>query len=1365
MKKNSYKFRKFGVAALVTVLSSFVQLRVVANPQGPTVVHGAAATTTTGPQLTVKTSDRAFIEWKSFNIGAGESTRFLQPSASSITWNKINDANPSQIFGNLSANGIVVLQNQSGFYIGPYATINAQGVLMTTSHAVPTDFLGTGPWQLGGPPPSASIINYGQINAGPGGSAFLIAKRVENHGTITAPEGNIGLYAGKDVLISERPDGRGLSARVHLPEGSVDNTGKLIADAGTIALHADVVNQGGLIQANSIRERNGVIELVAGEAVNLAAGSSIQAKGDDHNVSPGGQILIKSDGAFADNSASTISVAGGSKGGNGGQVEISAIQMNSINSKVEGGAAAGWLGGTVVIDPVNITLQSGTGSSATSGTINKDDPGYASDLTLDVKSLASFSQILLQASQNISLSTAWVLGDSTDVNGSLLTLQAGNDIRFNTQGSLILGKDWSVRLIAGADFVDPTKPNSVIVGKGGIYLDGDSSLQTANGSIEFHAGKEVVVVRGRVATLGGGNIDVTAVSGQVNTGIGSAGYSFSAVGLGYNVSPSLGGISTAAGGNVNISAGGNVTSFLPTLTANLNDAGTGAFGPTPGNVTITAGGSVTGHYVVANGAGVINAGINAGNANKLLALSLINGSWMVNAPNGAINLQEVRNPNGIFNTVGGGSAPTTHRFDYAPDSSVTLNGNSVSLAGGALPRAATAANAVPIIYPPTLTIDAGPGGITLGNSVKLYPSPTGNLTIDSVGSMQASIFGANFQLTMSDSGVNRWSLAHDFGAADHRAYDPDHPLAALIHYDDLYSAKIHIGGDLKDLFISIPKKTELTVGGDMDRTGFYAQNLHPGDTTSITVGGRLWNRNDYTFYPDQGGGTPLTSPPDFDLLKYAVHPDGTLVFPSFPPFVYNPTLDRLGFKGKMDATLEQLLQQAWQVLKISPITLLPEQNQDGTYVVDTSVPARRFAEPAVIADLFTRSQDVPGQSAAGYQISGPGTFKVTAGSLDLGVTQGLNSVGPEANYALARVTDRAATIDLRVNGNIDMFSSAISSIYKGGDIKIDVGGSINVGSQELLGGATFARGIYTSGQANIDITAKGDIDVAGSRIAAYSGGDIHIVSTEGNVNAGNGGVGSVIVRGLEIDPVTYEVTPFHNTIAGSGIMATTLPNAPFSSTVGDILIETPRGSIYASAGGIVQVALNGNTSPNATLKLTAGSRDADYDPQNPTPEHPKEFYDGDIIVTQSGVIGGNVSLDATRNISGLVVARQNTDIKAAQNFSGTVLAAGNANVSAGGSITGTIIGGGGVNASATSVDAALLSQNVTASGASVTTQGGLAASAAPSATSQNAASATANEATATTEKKMEKFDEDDSSKKKRPMVAKATGRVTVILPK
>src|SRR4029077_19010426 len=105
--------------------------------------------------------------------------------------------------------------------------------------------------------------------------------------------GKIGLYAGQEVLISERSDGRGLSAQVKLPEGSINNSGSLIADAGTIAMRAQVVNQGGLVQANSVRQANGVIELVASDSLNLADTSVISAEGDPTSdvASPGGFVM------------------------------------------------------------------------------------------------------------------------------------------------------------------------------------------------------------------------------------------------------------------------------------------------------------------------------------------------------------------------------------------------------------------------------------------------------------------------------------------------------------------------------------------------------------------------------------------------------------------------------------------------------------------------------------------------------------------------------------------------------------------------------------------------------------------------------------------------------------------------------------------------------------------------------------------------------------------------------------------------------------------------------------------------------------------------------------------------------------------
>ena len=281
---------------------------VQANPTGATVGQGTASFNATGSQLTITTSANALINWQSFNIGLGQTTTFVQPSSSSVVWNQIHDSNPSEILGNLNANGYVVLQNQSGFVVGGQAVINTHGLLMTTAPIPMPDLSSSSSWQFNALPPSAKIINYGQINVAGGGSAFLIASDIENNGTISAPNGKIGLFAGEEVLVSMSPDGRGLNARVKLPQGSVDNEGKLIADAGSIALKAQTVNQGGLIQANSIQNVNGVIELTAGDSLNLEANSVISAKGDSVGISSGGAITIKSDNTFSDQSGSTINI-------------------------------------------------------------------------------------------------------------------------------------------------------------------------------------------------------------------------------------------------------------------------------------------------------------------------------------------------------------------------------------------------------------------------------------------------------------------------------------------------------------------------------------------------------------------------------------------------------------------------------------------------------------------------------------------------------------------------------------------------------------------------------------------------------------------------------------------------------------------------------------------------------------------------------------------------------------------------------------------------------------------------------------------------------------------------------------------------
>ncbi len=89
--------------------------------------------------------------------------------------------------------------------------------------------------------------------------------------------------------------------QVTLPSGSVDNEGRLIADGGTIAMNAKVVNQNGFIQANSVQDVNGVIELVASDQLTLGANSQIIASGDNSPAgSAGGNVTLQSGNNFSD---------------------------------------------------------------------------------------------------------------------------------------------------------------------------------------------------------------------------------------------------------------------------------------------------------------------------------------------------------------------------------------------------------------------------------------------------------------------------------------------------------------------------------------------------------------------------------------------------------------------------------------------------------------------------------------------------------------------------------------------------------------------------------------------------------------------------------------------------------------------------------------------------------------------------------------------------------------------------------------------------------------------------------------------------------------------------------------------------------
>lgn len=1386
-----------------------------ANPAGGTVSQGRATFNSQGSQFTIRTSDRAFINWQSFNIGLGETTTFIQPSTSSLVWNQIHDPNPSQILGNLNANGYVVLQNSSGFYIGGKASITAHGLLMTTAPIPMPDLSEAGPWDFNAPPPTASIVNYGQISTDKGGSVFVLAHDIDNHGSITAPGGDIGLYAGKDVLISTRPDGRGLSARVTLPEGSVDNSGKLVADAGSIEIHAQVVNEGGIVQANSVREVNGAIELVASDAIDLGPNAVISAKGDSQGNSPGGNVTIKSSGSYSDQSGSVIDISGGAQGGNGGQVEVSAPQMSALEASINGQAGSGFVGGKLVLDPMNIVLSDSGSTAPSSGSVGPSDPPAAGTLTLNVNSFASsLSQITLQAAQNIEVATLWTLPDSPNPN-AMLTLEAARNITIDNGAGIQAWKNWSVTMKAGTEL---TSAANAKAGLDGIYLKGSGQVQTLDGNINLWAGNEIIVATGTagavanngIRTLGGGNIAVNALYGDVNAGNNPSGYDYShsapyySPAEGLNANDLLGGISTAEGGNVSIQAGRDVISAIPvngTGNSVVSDYGSGAFGPEPGNVTIVAGRNVIGHYVLANGVGAITAlNGNAGAARAPsgnIALSLVKGSWTVNAPNGSINLQEVRNPNGVFDAIN--RSPGAHLFGYDPQASVDLEaGIGIDLTCASVPRPFVSA-AAPILFPPSLKMSAGSGGIVLEDTVILFPSAYGNLDIQTKdgGSLTTNPSGQSSlpQLIMSDSVRHSWTAAGQFGADDHGA--------APLEVNNPAPVIVAISGNIQNFSLTTTKATQIKVGGNMDDSSFAGENLHPNDITSITVAGQIDYRSAYSFVVLNRAifSLPLYDlPPNTSqiwdtLFSVALLPSAVanLKIPSYvlpsqlasyalgnaaafpansqgfsdPGFVYNPATRQLGFGGSgFNSTILNRLTHPLVALRYGPDGF-PETRvgADGKlYFVTDPI---QWADAGSLSTLYTSSlgNPNPANPQPGLRVGGPGHFNIQAGSISLGNALGIFSVGvhdvqgSSTHYAnLASVTESGADLSVTVDNDLNMITSTIASLGGGNLDLTSTSGTLDLGSQTLLAPVNrdVGFGVFTTGRGNVNVTAFGDVNVDGSRIAAYNGGNITVESLQGNVDAGNGGTSYSTMLTSYVNPVTGKAGYYAEQVFGSGIVANTLvdPSQVSGSAAqpGNITIKTPNGDINASLGGILQEALNGNVSAGPTVTLIAGTR-----PSAGSPGHK-----GNINLGESGVIGGTVNADANGNITGLVISRQNSTINAAQSFSGTVLSGGTANLSAGGTISGTIVGVTGVSASGgQGVSAALLSQNVSVGGGQA--QSTLGASASGTAASQSAA----QQANADTQQQVASNDtQDDDNKKKgkQPALVRRVGRVTVILP-
>ncbi|MFM8331793.1 MAG: filamentous hemagglutinin N-terminal domain-containing protein, partial [Candidatus Methylumidiphilus sp.] len=260
-----------------------------------------------GNTMTIRQlSDKATLDWKSFNIDAGSAVHFEQPRATSVALNNIHQSDPSRIFGALTANGQVFLINQNGFVFGKDAQVNVNALVASSLNIAQDTFQrGIARAFEQGLPALAAVDANGQptrqlylqgadgqpvldgngqkvkiqilVEAGArlktnaaDGRIILAAPSVTNQGHIEAPGGQVILAAAQDKVYLQLADSsagiNGFLVEVGTG-GEINNVGKVLAERGNASLIGFAVNQQGIVSATTSVRINGSVRLLAREGI------------------------------------------------------------------------------------------------------------------------------------------------------------------------------------------------------------------------------------------------------------------------------------------------------------------------------------------------------------------------------------------------------------------------------------------------------------------------------------------------------------------------------------------------------------------------------------------------------------------------------------------------------------------------------------------------------------------------------------------------------------------------------------------------------------------------------------------------------------------------------------------------------------------------------------------------------------------------------------------------------------------------------------------------------------------------------------------------------------------------------------------
>lgn len=639
MKTHSLRFSSaLHSLVLGTTLSTLSIYHSYAAPLDGTVAGGAAQITTNGSStLILQSTDKAAIDWRSFDVKTNESVVFQQPSSSSVTLNRIHDQKPSEIFGSVSSNGKIILSNPNGMIFGHNSRVDVAGLVATTASISTNAFMNDAVLSFGqSGNPGSTITHYGTITAKEAGLVALIAPNIENHGLIGARLGKVQLAGADTFALDFYGDGLLSIAVDRSTETSIKHTGTIRAKAGTVALTAaqagqvvsSAINLSGVVDVSASRtDANGAVVFADGIGggvqlsactVDVASGATIDARGPNgggsvhigggwqgeklklgnhvlanagtvtmHNGAviranatqkgDGGKVVLWSEDATRFDGL--IKAKGGKNDGNGGKIETSSKGILGITGNADASATKG-LAGDWLLDPRNVRITGG-GAYSVNSAGETVDPG-SDDFTI----LDSSISTALTNGNNVTITTGTTGGQTGDItldNATIAKTGGGPaTLTLKAEGSILTSGTNTINSNTGALNVIFWSDAEAVPNSDGYINLTNTTITTNGGSVFMGGGLDNganggTAADGRPDNYAWGNATVDDGVTLNNTDITTAAGSILIRGHGYNSAGSDAHLGVYLSNDTDLTTTGEGAITLSGIAGNGRDYNTGVY--------------------------------------------------------------------------------------------------------------------------------------------------------------------------------------------------------------------------------------------------------------------------------------------------------------------------------------------------------------------------------------------------------------------------------------------------------------------------------------------------------------------------------------------------------------------------------------------------------------------------------------------------------------------------------------------------------------------------------------------------------------------------------------------------------------------